>query len=190
MSVKALIFDCFGVLYHGARSYVVNQAAPDARSRIGELFDQADYGMISTQEFVEQVAETMQMTVHDVKAMLASQYRRNEALVARLEGLRPQYKVGLLSNVNDTLIYRLFTEDELTRFFDAVVMSSSVGMIKPYPEIYELTANRLDVLPEECIMIDDLLVNIEGAKAVGMDGIVYQSLDQCAADLHAKGIEI
>ena len=190
MSVKALVFDCFGVLYHGARSYVVEQAAPDARSRISELFEQADYGMISTQEFVEQVAETMQTTVQEVEAMLSSQYRRNEALVSRLEGLRARYKVGLLSNVNDTLIHRLFTEGELTRFFDTVVMSSSVGMIKPYPEIYELTANRLGVLPEECVMIDDLPVNVEGAKAVGMDGIVYQSIDQCAADLHARGAVI
>lgn len=190
MSTKAIIFDCFGVLYHGARSFVLDQVSNEIRPRVNELFDQADYGIITTAEFVEQVAEEMGVSIQDVEEMLSSQYRRNEMLVSRLEGLRAKYKVGLLSNVNDTLIRRLFTDEELERFFDVVVMSSSVGMIKPHPEIYELTASRLGVDPHECIMIDDAPANIDGARAVGMDGVICESTEQCLADLRSKGVDI
>lgn len=190
MSIKAIIFDCFGVLYHGARSYVLDQSPDGMRSRVDELFDQADYGLITTAEFVAQVAEAMGTTTQEVESMLSSQFQRNEVLVSRLEHLRTSYKVALLSNVNDTLIHKLFHEDELERFFDVIVMSSSVGMVKPNPEIFELTAHRLSVDPAECIMVDDIPSNIDGARAAGMDGVVCASTSQCLADLRSKGVAI
>ena len=190
MAIKAIIFDCFGVLYHGARGFVLDQAPAAVRPRVNELFDQADYGMISTNEFIHQVAEVLQQAPADIERMLSSQYRRNDALVSQLASLRERYKVALLSNVNDTLIGRLFSDEELRQLFDEVVMSSSVGMIKPHPEIYQLTADRLGVAPQECIMIDDLSANIEGAQAVGMKGIICRSTDQCLADLRTRGIEV
>ena len=44
-------------------------------------------------------------------------------------------------------------------------------------------ATQLGLLPEECIMIDDVAANIEGAKTAGMQGIVYQSNEQTARDV-------
>lgn len=188
--ITTLIFDCFGVLYHGARSYALDHAAAEDRQRLNELFDQADYGILTTRQFVEQAAELMGIAREEFEALLLSQYRRNDALVGVLEGLRRRYKVGLLSNVNDTLIRRLFSDDELERFFDEVVMSSSVGMVKPHPEIFELMAAHLGVTPEECLMIDDTPANIDGARAIGMEGVVCQSTEQCLHELRSHGIKV
>lgn len=55
--------------------------------------------------------------------------------------------------------------------FDIVVESCKVKMRKPFPEIYLLTAEKLGLKPEQCVFIDDLEANIEGAKKVGMKGI-------------------
>ena len=57
--------------------------------------------------------------------------------------------------------------DVLARF-DAVIESSKVGVRKPEPRFYELACVTLDVLPEACVFLDDLGVNLKPAAAMGM----------------------
>ncbi len=56
--------------------------------------------------------------------------------------------------------------------FDAVVISDRVGMRKPEPEIYLLTAARLGLPPQECLFVDDTERNLPSAADLGM-GTVY-----------------
>lgn len=81
----------------------------------------------------------------------------------------------MLSNIGDTTIDQLFTHDELDSFFDATVFSFQVGMVKPDPAIYQLMCQRIGLHPEQCLMVDDLERNCEGARAVGMQAIQHQS---------------
>lgn len=168
---------------------MVDAAPAGTKSRVDELFEQADRGLLTTQEFMVQIAEVVGATENDVRAMLYSQYKRNNRLAELLPALRRTYKIGLLTNMNDSLIGQLFTEQERREWFDDIVVSSAVGMVKPYGEIFELTAARLEVLPEECVMIDDLERNVRGAEDVGMKGIVYTSVDQCVKELRTMGID-
>jgi HAD superfamily hydrolase (TIGR01509 family) len=55
------------------------------------------------------------------------------------------------------------------------VISAEVHMHKPQPEIYRLAAERLAVPPEECIFVDDLQENCEGAEAVGMTAVRHRN---------------
>ncbi|MNT59631.1 Alpha-D-glucose-1-phosphate phosphatase YihX [compost metagenome] len=82
----------------------------------------------------------------------------------------------------------LFSPAEQAELFDVVVLSSDIGMTKPNPAIFEFTATKLGLLPEECIMIDDLLLNIEGAQQTGMKGVVYSTIEQAkrAIDEHLR----
>lgn len=58
------------------------------------------------------------------------------------------------------------------RLVDQVVLSGDVGVAKPDPRIYRLTADALGLAPPgDCIFVDDLSVNVRGAVAVGMVGI-------------------
>ena len=61
--------------------------------------------------------------------------------------------------------------------FDAIVRSDEVGLRKPDPAIYLLTAERLEVRPAECVFVDDLLQNVEGARGVGMHAFVHRNAD-------------
>ena len=51
--------------------------------------------------------------------------------------------------------------------FEVVVDSANVGMRKPDPEIYELTLERLGLDAPECVFVDDIEVNCDGAAALG-----------------------
>ena len=108
---------------------------------------------------------------------------RNEALLEYAEFLRKTYKLGLLSNLGPGAMDKYFAQTERKKLFDTVVVSSEVGLVKPQPEIYELTAERLGVAPNEVLFIDDLPINCDAARAVGMQAIVYTSTDQLKKDI-------
>jgi putative hydrolase of the HAD superfamily len=59
--------------------------------------------------------------------------------------------------------------------FDEVVVSGETGLRKPEPEIYLHTARLLGVPADECVFVDDLEQNVEGARAVGMTAFVHRS---------------
>ena len=68
--------------------------------------------------------------------------------------------------------------------FELVVDSAFVGMRKPDPRIYELTLDRLDgIAAERCLFVDDLLVNIEAARAIGMTAVHFRDNDQAIAEI-------
>jgi epoxide hydrolase-like predicted phosphatase len=72
--------------------------------------------------------------------------------------------------------------DEL---FDTVVISGEVGLRKPEPEIYQLTASRLGHRTEECVFVDDLAPNITGAVAAGMVGLHHRDAEATVDELEA-----
>ncbi len=183
--IRGIIFDCFGVLYQGSIAHLYELISESQRAELDNLSLSSDYGYISHEEYIAQVAQLAGKTFAEIESIVQANHIRNQAMVDCVRTLRPAYKVALLSNVGRGVIDRLFTSSELTELFDVVVLSSEVGMIKPDGDIYRFTAERLEVAESECVMIDDLAVNIEGAKSVGMQGIVYQSASQVQADMAA-----
>jgi putative hydrolase of the HAD superfamily len=90
---------------------------------------------------------------------------------ARRSGVR----TGLISNSwGSGLEYDPALMEEL---FDAVVISGDVGMHKPEPEIFELGASRIGVAAADCVFVDDLRENCEGAEAVGMTAVLHRGAD-------------
>lgn len=176
--IRALIFDCFGVLYHGSLGHLREQLSPDRRQELMDINMSSDYGYISHKEYVDRAAELMGMSVTELQAVTAKQHIRNEPLVAYIRQIKTQYKTALLSNVGSDVMDTLFSPKEQAELFDVVVLSSDVGMTKPNPDIFQFTANQLGVRAEECVMIDDLLSNVQGAERVGMKAVAYSTIDQ------------
>lgn len=57
-------------------------------------------------------------------------------------------------------------------WFTALLSSSSLGLRKPDLRAYQAAAAALDLPPDACVFVDDLLVNVEAACAAGMRGIL------------------
>lgn len=181
--IRGIIFDCFGVLYHGSLDYLRELAPPDRISEVTDLSHSYDYGYISQADYFAGVGLVIGKTADDVRQICREQHVRNEKLIAYVRTLRPTYKTALLSNVGRGFVESLFTAEELKELFDAEVLSNEVGMAKPSAGIYRLAAGRLGIAPEQCVMIDDSKRNVEGAQAVGMRGILYQNVDQLLVEL-------
>ena len=69
--------------------------------------------------------------------------------------------------------------------FEVVVDSAFVGTRKPEPAIYALTLDRLGLPAQVCAFVDDLAVNVEGAREAGMHGVVYRDTAQAITELEA-----
>jgi len=61
--------------------------------------------------------------------------------------------------------------------FDGVLASCDVGLLKPDPEIYRVFLRRFDLRAGECLFIDDVWANIEGAAEAGIKGHCYEKRD-------------
>ena len=84
-----------------------------------------------------------------------------------LRSLRARVRLGLLTNGGKGSLERLHAWG-VTPWFDDVVASGDVGLGKPDPRVFLLAAGRLDVALQECAFVDDILKNVEGARAAGM----------------------
>ncbi|HTX90713.1 MAG TPA: HAD family phosphatase [Anaerolineales bacterium] len=73
-------------------------------------------------------------------------------------------------------------------YFDAIVVSGEVKLIKPDPAIFNLLLRKVDRKPEECLLIDDSPKNIVSAQALGFSTVQFTSPAQLEADLHRFGI--
>lgn len=69
--------------------------------------------------------------------------------------------------------------------FDAVVISGREGLRKPEPAIFALVADRLGVETADCLLVDDLGVNVEGARRAGMAAMLHTSVEATRSALLA-----
>jgi putative hydrolase of the HAD superfamily len=111
----------------------------------------------------------------------------NEAMISYLRGLRGNgLRLGLLTNnVREwEPLWRAKLPD-VDELFEVIVDSAFVGMRKPEPEIYELTVERMGggLRAEECLFLDDIEVNCDAARALGMTAVRFHDNDQAIAEL-------
>ena len=86
-------------------------------------------------------------------------------------------KTAFLSNGVPEVMERVRTERKLDDYFDAVIVSYEVGYTKPDPRIYELCLSHLGVPAESALFVDDRSVNVEAARQLGIDALLFHGDD-------------
>lgn len=178
MAIKAIIFDCFGVLtidgWKQIREDVLH--TDEQRLRAHDLEKAVSTGVIGYDDFVEGVAELTGFTIQETRGRLVDTAANERMFEYIRDTLKPHYKIGLLSNAADNWLSNLFAPWQVA-LFDEIVLSCDVGMVKPQAEIYDLIATRLDMLPEECVFVDDIERFVTAAVDVGMKAMVFTDTD-------------
>jgi epoxide hydrolase-like predicted phosphatase len=178
--IKAVIFDCFGVLV-GKGIWRTYELAGGDLERDGawfdELIEQDSSGEIDDAFLNAAIAKQLGMSVDDWLAI------KNEAEQPNLEvfdyirtELKPHYKIGFLSNVNKGVIEHKIPA-ELRALFDIDIRSADVGYQKPDPRIYQLALDRLGVKADEAVFTDDHESYLAGATQLGINTILYKDFD-------------
>ena len=109
---------------------------------------------------------------------------RPQALVAIRKLRAAGRKVGALTNnwANEDQSSKM---DALRGEFDVFIESTRVGLRKPDPRIYQLACSQLGVKPAEAVFLDDIGLNLKGARALGMTTIKVVSLSDALRELEA-----
>jgi putative hydrolase of the HAD superfamily len=151
-----------------------------------------DTGKIEPEEFYKQATLRLEAKIpQDTFFRIYNDvFSANPPVLNLLKRLKTNYKLILLSNTDVQrfgFIKKNFPEIFL---FDDYVLSCEVGYMKPHPEIYTIALNRARVPAEECVFLDDLPENIEGAQRLGMKAILYGPQTDLEYGLKQMGVTI
>jgi HAD superfamily hydrolase (TIGR01509 family) len=95
--------------------------------------------------------------------------------------------IALLSNIDERLS-KLIRDFGLYEPFNPCLLSCEIDAEKPDLKAYELLLTQLNLPPKEVLFIDDRLENIESAKTMGFDAILFESEQQLRNELRKRGI--
>ena len=77
-------------------------------------------------------------------------------------------KIGLATSNNHSLINATLEHNKITHYFDSITTTNEVSKGKNHPDVYLLAAQKLGVNPQDCIVFEDILEAVRGAKAANM----------------------
>lgn len=192
-SLKNIIFDFGNVLFdidlpqiEKQLSGLMGDSFVAAREKLlrDRVFELYETGGLSTEEFIDQIrfsgpepldAEAVTEAWNSIFVGMPS--HRFELLLE----LRKQYKVFLLSNINelherwiaDYMVREHGIHDYESRYFDGVYFSHLIRLRKPDPTIYEYVLADAELLAAETIFFDDVPANIQAAQQVGIRSFLH-----------------
>lgn len=92
-------------------------------------------------------------------------------------------KIGLATSNCKLLIDAALKSNDIDELFDSITITDEVKRGKNFPDIYLLAAKKLGVSPKECVVFEDILPAIKGAKAAGMRVVAVHDLEsECNKD--------
>jgi HAD superfamily hydrolase (TIGR01509 family) len=183
--IKAVVFDCFGVLAVDAwLPFKERHFGDDSQKReqATALNKRANAGLIAYNDFLRGVADLANLPLQTARKEIEDNPANAPLFDYIRTKLKPRYKLGILSNASANWLGELFTPEQRA-LFDAVAISFELGFIKPDPRAFEVIAKQLDVLPSECVLVDDQERYGAGAHEVGMQFVLYRDFRQAVADL-------
>ena len=184
--IKAVFFDCYGVLVADQLPGFVDRYMHDERDRatVWKLDDEKNLGRLSMAQFFEEIAKLAHKTLPEVVAELGSNHCNQMLFDFIRYDIKPVCKVGIVSNMASDVLTDLVGRANRD-LFDVEALSFSVGVIKPEPRIYLYAAEQLGLRPEQCLFIDDKQRYCDGAKDVGMETMLFTD-NQSVKDMLVK----
>lgn len=195
--INTVIFDITGVLVSGGLDDMLVEKgfSEDIRERISKacsipgVWDEFDKGIVGLEGAIKNFAmhdPELEPEIRETFSDLKGIVKKREYAIPWIRSLKESgYRVLVLSNftiqgLDDNPFMREFLEET-----DGGIISYEVGRVKPDPEIYRLLLEKYDLKPQECVFIDDMPQNIEMAKSLGINGIVYKNYEQVQDELHS-----
>jgi putative hydrolase of the HAD superfamily len=166
------------------------QAAAEG-NRENPLFEM-ERGEISEVAFLEIITDSLEPLLghrpemHRFKEIYFEALDPNPPMIELMRELKAEgYTMAMLTNNVrewEPLWRSMLPVDEI---FETVVDSGFVGCRKPESRIYELTLEQIGHPAEACLFVDDVLVNVEGARKAGLNAVHFQDNEQAIGEIRA-----
>lgn len=155
-----------------------------------QLWAPGSVGRSSLEEIEQQTAAALGLDEAALNALMEDAWLEyvgslNQELADYFASLRPGYRTGIVSNSFVGAREREQAVHGFEDMCDVIVYSHEEGCLKPDPRIYRIVCDRLGVDPVAAVLLDDLQANVDGARALGMQGITFADTAQAIAELQA-----
>ena len=176
---KLLLFDCFGVVMREVAPYWFRRYyTPEEADRIKEeMMHDGDVGAVPDDELYRRLGETVGVPGDVIRREWEELVIPNPATISLIRRLKSRYRVVLLSNAMSGYLRYALDKCGIADLFDDVIVSAEVKLVKPDPAIFKLALDRAGVDAKNALMIDDVGKNLDGARAVGIDGFLFRGAD-------------
>jgi putative hydrolase of the HAD superfamily len=194
---KGLLLDFGGVLtsdfFGSIDDYCQQLGLPRGRFRAvvtGDpagraLYHRVERGEISQSRFERDLAALLGVAPDGLVAGLLAGLRPDPKMIeAAAEARKAGIRVGVITNSWGMEPYDPYEGYQLNDCYDALVVSSEVGIRKPDAAIYRLAADKLGIAPSRCVFVDDVAANLPPAARLGMATIHHVDSSRTIPELN------
>jgi epoxide hydrolase-like predicted phosphatase len=199
MAIRAVVFDIGGVLEIPTDSDLDGRWEQRLGLERGEFFERlrqsglgrdANLGRVSDAEFAQALGRLYGLDQAMTEELLADLWdwyvgELNTEMADYFQRLRPQYRTAIVSNAAAGGRREEDRRYGFATMADVLVYSYEVRIEKPDRRIYEITCERLGVRPSEVVFLDDLEVNVDAARRVGMRAVLFRNTTQAISEVDA-----
>ncbi|MHC4068205.1 MAG: HAD family hydrolase [Planctomycetota bacterium] len=148
----------------------------------GLIYEESDLpsrhetGLMSGEDFYEEVVKLCglkDISMEGFRAAFTDIFTPIKTTFELIRRLKPNYKLGLLSNTSQWDFEYGIKVIDVFDLFDSVSVSCEVGVMKPDERIFNDALGKLGLVAEECVYIDDLEEFVEAVRAMGFYGVQY-----------------
>jgi len=204
LSIRAVVFDYGNVISLPQDPKVMDELAERVgverdkfESTLWSLRGEYDRGTIGAKEYFKTVLSSLavftdEKTIEELIEIDTNSWKNinteTEALMKDLKAAG--YMVGILSNMpHDFLVWAKMNIPvfSLPHFG---LFSCDVSLIKPEEAIYRKLLSMLDLKADELVFFDDKAENVAGARAVGMEAILWKNVESARRELISMGVKL
>lgn len=195
--IKAIIFDVGGVLIRTVDQTTRMKLAKEYNLTYSEINQvvfgisgnhNPQLGQISWDDHLANISRKLEISIEegeDFMDLFFAGDQLNTELVDAIRNYKQDYKIGILSNAMTNLEDLMENDWKIIDLFDQVINSAVEGVMKPDRKLYEIALEKLGVLPEEAIFIDDMPENINAANELGIHGVRFVDNQQTIKEIDA-----
>lgn len=142
-------------------------------------------GLLSHEQFIGRYLnkKKMDLDVDEFNEIVKEDITPMEGMEPLIQKLAQKYKIGLATNEGKVLTKFKVEKSGVMQHLSKVVPSYLIREIKPHEAFFRKMLESLHAKPEECIFVDDMKENIEGAEKVGIKSILFTTVPELEAQL-------
>lgn len=200
---KAVVFDFGGVIQLFGGGSILEDIAgilqvenTDFKQRYFEHNHLSNVKNVPWEEMIVSVVNTYHASPEIIERVnqLVSDYQSRKVINTELVSWFPRlkkmgYKIAILSNATTELRKKL-QDLGIHEHLDEIIISGEIGFQKPHKEAFDVVFQKLSVLPQEVIFIDDAPKSLETAGEIGYTPILFRGNDKLKKDLNEFGISL
>ncbi len=157
------------------------------------LWNEVDRGVMKEEDIIQGCVDSDPEIEYDIRRVLKDMstiITRYDYAIPWIQDLKKKgYRTLYLSNFSSRAETDCAHALDFIPYMDGGILSYQEKIIKPMPEIYQLLIDRYNLVPEECVFMDDTVANLEGAEKFGIHTIHFTDREKAVEKLRELGVD-